>query len=873
MKRATALEALLWLYPPSHRRLYGQEMINVARHRIDRAGGGLVSKLAAAGGLVRGAAGVWKDQLGRKMAGVGRGWGLDVRFVARSLWRSRGYVLTTLVVLAAAVAANATVFSYVRGTLMTEPSYPDAESVLVVWGSNVANGQLRDVVSGPNFIDLQRRSSTFEKLAALHEDGAYVLVNGRPEVISALEVSVDFFDIVRVVPAMGRVFDTRDRMSGEAETVVITHGFWRDRLGADPGIIGRPLDFEGDPRTVIGVLPEGFEFIQPVSLFIPLHDDELAVDERMRIHYHLIGRLRPGASLADGSRELGVIAGELAAEYPAFTGWGFLAEPLHDVSVAAVRPVILILTVTVGLVLVVALVNLATLFRIRAHTRAAEISVRAALGAGRARLIRVLALETTGLSALGAAAGLAVTPFILAYVAQLVPAWITIPQSAVRVPVLVAVLDRPVAMVAFAGAVLGALLLTVPGVVSTLRVSNNLTGGSGRRVHGPMRSMRVLVGVELVVATVLCVGAALTARSAAHLLSEEVGINADGLLTLYFGDVWGLDAEGKVQYFREAVDAVEGVPGVVSAGVIDYVDFRAEDDYAHVYLLDRSFEPVFDMREEWRRVDTGLFETAGMRMVAGRGFEELDFQNTPRTAVVNEAFATKHYPGRSPVGEYLSTHDDAYRDMEIVGIVADVRSLGPASPPPPMLYVPNHGSPRGTQGMYVRVAGAPMSVAGAVREAIWSVDPSQPIQAAQPMAGLVDSWVAIPRATRLLVFALATLAWLLSAVGVFGVVSYVVRTRRSEMGIRLALGASPKRLRSDLLRTISPVVVVGVGIGLTLGVLGARAAATILYSVSPADTLSLLSALLAMCVAAFLAAYVPACRVGRVDPAEVIRAE
>ena len=866
------LRALLRLYPSAHRREYGEEMLGVAEVRWRRAGGTASATIAAAWDLAWAASGVWHDRMGRMMMGMVRGWGLDSRFVARSLWRSRGFVATAIAVLACAVAVNTTVFSYVRGTLLAEPPYPNPEAVTIVWGSNVADGQLRDVISGSNYIDLQDEITTLDPVAAIHNDGVYLMVDGRPEVLDAMGVTVDFLDVLGVQPAIGRFFDERERYSGGLETVVVTHAFWRDRLESDPDVVGTTLPFEAGARTIIGVLPEGFEFISPTPLYVPIHDDVLAADERMRIHYHVLGRLVPGVSVAEVNGELGAIMDGIVTEYPGYDGWSFLAEPLHRISVAAVRPVILILTATVGLVLLVALVNLATLFRIRAYARAGEIAVRAALGAGRGALLRVLVIETAGLAIVGALIGLAAAPFILRAVSGMLPVWVAIPDSAARIPVLLAVLDPGVAAVAFGGAVLGSLALTAPNFVSAIR-SADVARMAGERVHGGMRSTKLLVGVELALATVLCIGAALTARSAANLLSQDVGVEAEGLLTLYFGDVGDRSPADRTEYFRQVVDQVERIPGVRRAGVTGYVDFMAEDDYARIYFLDRAFEPLRDVREEWRRVDEGLFEAAGTEMVRGRGFVSTDFESIPRVAVVNQAFATKHYEGRSPLGELLSTHNAGYRDMEIVGVVEDVRSLGPAAPPPPMLYVPYQGDPRGTQGLYVRVAGDPMSYASAVQDAIWSVDPSQPLRNVLPMAELVDAWVAIPRATRSLVLVLAALACLLASVGVFGVVAYAVKTRRSEMGIRLALGASAERLEADQIKAIAPVIVLGLGSGVALGALGARAARAILYGVSPLDPLSIVAAIGAMGAAALVATYLPARRAARISPTEVIRAE
>ncbi|GMV04060.1 MAG: hypothetical protein AMXMBFR53_03410 [Gemmatimonadota bacterium] len=869
-----ALRALVRLFPRRPREAYGGEMWEVVRYRYQKEGGSGPRRarlaLETAVDLAWSAARVWTTTMGGGIVDGWKGWGLDARFVARTLRRSPGYALTAVAVLAGAVAVNATVFSFVRGTLLYEPPWEDPEGVMAVWGSNTVDGQLRDVISGPNFIDLAREARSLEALAAFHHDDTYLTGEEGQEVLPMLSTSVDFLRVLGVTPFLGRDFDEGDRTSSGPVVVLVSHAFWRDRLGADPSAVGSSVVLEGAPHTVLGVLPEGFEFVAPVAFHQPLRDDVLEADERYRIHYNVVGRLAQGATPEEATRELSGIFRRIAREHTGLEGWSVLVEPLRKASVSAVRPVIWTLAATVGLVLLIALVNLATLFRIRTVARADELAVRVALGAGWARIARVLSLESGTLALAGALLGLAVTPFLLDRVTSMVPVWIPIPDSAARVPALKALLDPAVAAVSVGAAVLGAVALTLPGFVRAARRGAAPRGG---RVHAGIAGTRLLVMAELALATVLCLGAALTARSASNLLSAEVGMEDRGLLSLWVGDVWGLDAPGQVAYFREIVREVEEIPGVRSAAVIDYPDFLAEDDYARVYFLDRELQPVTSQREEWRRVSEGLFETTGMRMVEGRSFAPDDFEGTPRVAVVNEAFARKHYPGGGAVGAFLSTHEEHYRDLEVVGVVADLRSLGPAAAPPPMLYVPNQGAPRGTVGMYVRVEGQPMEYARAVRDAISSVDPSQPVADIVPVSELVGAWVAIPRATRTLLSGLAALSLLLSAVGVFGVVSYAVRSRRSELGVRMALGASPQRLKAGVVSAVVPQVVVGIGVGLAAGVVAARGARAVLFGVSPFDPLSVAGAVAAMAAAALLATYLPALRAARVDPVEAIRGE
>lgn len=867
------LRHLLALFPRAHREAYAEEMWAVVRHRFARAGKGAVARakvqVEVVVDLVATALGMWMTNGGAKAMGGMTGWGLDLRFVARTLRRSPGYALTAMVVLAGAVAVNTTVFAYMRGTLLAKPTYPGSDRLVVVWGSNPADGQLRDVISGPNFIDFRRETTTLEALAAFHGDDVILSGGSRPEVVDAFAVSVDFFDAVPVEAAMGRVFDERERYSGGEAAVLVSHAWWRDRMGGDPSAVGRSLPIGGVPHTVVGVLPEDFEFAAPMPFYLPLHDDELAADARSRIHYHLFGRTAPGVSAADVSEDLTAAMRRITDRTGTYGTWTVLAEPFHDASVLAVRPILWTATVAVTLVLLIALANLATLFRIRTLGRADELGVRLALGGGGARVARVLALEAGVLALGGAALGLLMATPLLARVRDMLPLWIKIPESAARVPVLRAVIDPGVAALAAALAVAGALLLVVPGVISAVRGGGAAWGG---RRSVSTRATRWLVAAELALATVLCVGAGLTTRSAGAMLDTEVGLRDEGLLTFYVGDVWERPYAEQVAYFREVVDAVEAVPGVESAALIDYVPFQGEDDYQGFDFLDRAMQPTERVREEWRRVSLGLFETAGMRMLAGRTFEARDFEGAPRVAVVNESLARKHYPDGQAVGRFLDANQ-RYRNLEIVGVVADVMSNGPATPPPAIVYVPLQGEPRGTTGMYVRVSsGPPMALVDEVRAAVESVDPSQPVLGFAPMSDLVDSWVAIPRAVRALISSLAALALGLGGLGVFGVVAYTVRTRTAEMGVRLALGASPKRLAREVVGGAVPMVMLGVGVGLAFAWLAARAARAVLFGVGPLDPVSLAGAVIALVIAALLATWLPARRVARIDPTAAMRA-
>ncbi len=482
------LRVLLRLYPRRHRETYGAEMWDVVRHRYQtgHARGWARVRLHAevAADLVWNAARLWTTELGRMTMGRGRGgWGLDVRFVLRALRRRPGYTITALAVLAGAVAVNASVFSYVRGTLLAEPTYPGADRLVIVWGSNPTEGQVRDVISGPDYLDLARENSSLESIAAFHIDGAGVPdADGHPQVYDAETVSASFFQVVPVQPALGRVFDARERNSGGERTVVVSWAFWRDHLGQDPAWLGRSLTIEGEPHTVIGVLPEDFQFLLPVAFWLPLYDDVLAADDPSHIHYNALGRMRPGVTAQDVTRDLAAVQRRTNERRGGSQGWSILAERLHETSVMAIRSILWTVTGAVGLVLLIALVNLATLFRIRTLGRDDELGVRLALGASRGRVARILALESGVLALCGAALGLLAAPLMLARARELLPVWVPIPDSAARVPVLQAVLDPAVAGTSLGLALLGALALTAPGLVRAVRARGAARGGEAGSV-------------------------------------------------------------------------------------------------------------------------------------------------------------------------------------------------------------------------------------------------------------------------------------------------------------------------------------------------------------------------------------------------------
>jgi predicted permease len=800
------------------------------------------------------------------------GFGTDVRVAIRGLIRAPAFTLTALAVLAVAVTVNAAVFAFVRGTLLERPPYREPEALVLAWGSEPINGQRRDVISGSNFIDLRTRTTTLASLAAFHGDEVIWMRDGRPEVLSALEVTVDFLRVLGVEPIAGRDFGPQDRFSGAPASALVSHAFWQEALGGRADLVGTRLEIGGALTTIAGVLPAGFRFAGEWPLYVPLRDDELAAEDRTHHHYHMVGRLRPGVGPAAASQELTAILADIAARDPRLARWSILVEPMQDVTVEAVRPALWLSAAAVLLVLAVAIVNLGTLLRIRTLERLTELSVRAALGAPAGRLAAALLIEAVTLSAAGGALGVLLAPAALDLLASLAPAHVVIPGSAASVPVLRSTLDVNLLLAVIAAALVAGVLLAVPSLLSVRRdVPLAPAAGSGHRVTRG-RGSRWLVGAEVALATVLAAGAGLTIRSAWHLASRDTGVVPEGVLTAYFGDVEDLPAPQRAEYYRLVLAAVEAIPGVVRAGTKDYRPFEGEDDFQGLRFPDRP-PPLAGQgpREEWRRVSEGYFDTVGMKILRGRGFERGDFAGTPRAVVVNQAFAVKHYPGQDPVGRRLRVAEPGYTDVEIVGVVGDVLSRGVTEPAPPVLYAPYQASPRGHVALFVKVAGDPTRHADAVRDAIWSVDPSQPVMPTIPLDEVVRQSMAIPTMMSRLVSATACLALVLAALGVFGIVGFAVRARTRELGVRMALGATAARVTREVVGGFAPTLLLSLVAGVALAAGGLAGLRAQLHGVEPTDPIAFAAAAGVMAAASLVAAWLPARRVARLDPAEVIR--
>jgi predicted permease len=776
-----------------------------------------------------------------------------------------------------AVTACALVGSVVAGTLFGRPAHGDPDRTVVVWGRNEQNGQLRDVVSGPNYIDLRRGAAAFEHMAALKPDDVVLQQADGPAVVSALAVTWEFFDVLGEAAARGRTFEPSDGVSGSEPVAVITDAAWRGRFGGAPDIVGRRLATRDGSLTVVGVLPPRFEFIAAAELFVPLHDDVLATYDRTSYNYWIVGLLRPGATIEQAAEQLETVMRDIRAGDPRLTGWSVAVEPLHATVTEAVRPVLLALAAAVAVLVLVAAANLGSLFLVHATALRPQITVLAALGAGRWRIIRRLATESCALIGAGAIAGLLIAVVLVRLLSGIVPPQVAISGSAAQVVVFRTVFDQRVATLALAVALVMCLVGTLPAIVAAMatRAGDRVAAiGRSRTASATMSAAHdAFVAAQIAFATLLLVCGALAWGSFRNLLAVDTGMQPRGVLTLYAGDLDDAESPARALYFRRVLESVAEVPGVVAVGLNDYVPLQAEDDFEGISFLDRPPPPPGQgVREEWRRVSEGFFAAAGVEVIAGRGFERADFGDVETVAVVNEAFARRHYPRGSVLGARLLIHERAYGEAAIVGVVRDVRGRGLREAAPPILYVPYHKFPRPNMALFVRADGMPaVQLVDPVREAIRSVDAQQPIDRIAGLEQVVANAAGVPRLASVVLLPLAATALVLAALGVFGVLAHAVGVRSAELGVRLALGATGGRLQRMVVARGLLLCAAGGSVGVLLALAVTRMAQALWFGVTAGDAGVLAAVAGTLLASALLAGWLPARRVGCLDASDVMR--
>jgi putative ABC transport system permease protein len=797
---------------------------------------------------------------------------VDLRLAVRLLLKSRGFALTAILALALGIGANTAIFSAVDAVLIRPLPFADPDRIVTVWEDSSYAGFPRNTPAPANYVDWKKQNQVFSEMTAFRGAAANLTGDGPPEFIVGRGVLPGFFRVLGVNAFLGRTLADGDEQPGE-NVVVLSYGLWQRRYGGDRALIGRHIIMDGEKRMVVGIMPPSFRFpTRREDFWIPARMTPEILARRGSHFLQVIARLKPGVGFERAQNDMTTIARRLQHDYPETnTNVGATVVPLREITSGDARTSLLVLLGGAGCVLLIACANVSNLLLARAAGRQKEMAVRAALGAGRARLIRQLITESLLLSISGGVAGLAVARAALRILAALVPDRLGITLT----------LDTRVLL--FSGMVAlatGVLFGLAPAVVASRldlneALKQGLRAGTGRST-GRLRD--ILVVAEVALALMLLVSAGLMVQTLSRLRSLDLGFKPENTLTMRTVLPRTKYKEGvrRNQFYEAVLDRVLALPGVESAAYSSNLPLTARGNTSGILIEGRPAPPPGTESDALYRVGTNSYlKTLGVKLLEGRLFTPDDRADTTPVVILNETCARQYWKGASPLGSRIKT-DDGKIWRNVVGVVTDPRERGVDANLKCGVYLPVVQNPEAwaiPTDLIVRTKISPMSVAAAVREAIWSVDRDQPISAIRTMEEIVDLELANRNQQMLLLGSFALLALVLSALGIYGVLSYAVTQRTREIGLRMALGARA----GDVLRMVgfhgAKLALAGLLIGTAAAMLAGRAMKQVLYEVSPLDAPTYASVALILAVVALAASTIPAFRASRLDPMTALRDE
>jgi putative ABC transport system permease protein len=804
----------------------------------------------------------------------------DLRYSLRLLARAPGFTAVAVLTLALGIGANSAVFSLVDAVLLRPLSYPEPERLVWLWESNPAQKLLIMPASPANFADWREQGRSFDIVAAWRDLNLTLTGLEIPERVLGARVFPELLEALGAKPALGRGFARGEGTPAGERVAVVTHGLWQRRFGGDPSLVGRAIQLDGASHTVVGVLASGFQFpLSRVEVLIPWTPSAGDMRERGAKFRFLraVARLKRGVSVDEARTEMTVIARRLEAAYPASNkGWSINVMPLREFFVGAFRLRFVALLVAVGLVALIACVNVANLLLARATGRRQEIAVRTAIGAGRARLFRQLLTESAVLGLIGGVAGLA-----LAW-AGIRPLVALIPELNLQIPGLDSVrIDLRAVWFTLGVSVATGLLFGVAPLAqaSSLDLQGALKEG-GRGGTGGARSRRLralLVVCEIALAVVLSTGAGLMLRSFERIQRVDPGFRADNALTFRITLPASQYAQPPRQFafFRQLAQRLRALPRATDVGLTNYVPLSGSWSVVRFTIDGRPVSPEETPSASNQVVTPSYFRAMGIKLVAGRVFTDQDDEHASRVALVNESLAQRFWPGASAIGQRLHLEEESPDSppLTVVGVVGGVHQLRLQDDPMPELYRCYFQAPTASMSVILRTASDPLALATAARRAVAALDPNQPVYNVDTLGRIVKDAAWLTRLTTVLFGAFSALALALAAVGIYGLTAYTLAQRQREIGLRMALGATP----GDVLR-----LVLGRGLALALaGVLGgivaayllAKGMAGLLYGIGAFDPVTFLTAPLLLLAVAAAANLAPALRAARTDPMTALRHE
>jgi putative ABC transport system permease protein len=801
-----------------------------------------------------------------------------MRHALRSLARQPTFTVVALFTLALGIGANTAIFSVIKTVVLSPLPYAEPERIVVLWEVNPDGNQ--DRVSIPTYQDWQKAARALESIAAFRQvdftfsgdSGEGAPRTGDPHNVPGVRATPELFSVLKANAALGRTFTGDEAVTGADSVVVLSHGFWTRALGGDATILGRTIQLDAVPFTVVGVMPPAFEFptATNVEVWTPLafNPNDMHGRSRRARSLMVVARLAPGRSAQEAHQEVAVLAGRVAAEYPdSNAGWSARVVAAQEQLVASSRPALMVLMGAVGFLLLIVCANMANLLLARLAGRRREIAVRGALGASRWEVIRPIIAESLLLSFAGGGLGLLAAVGALRLLTAL-------PEG--RLPRLDQVhLDGTVLLFT---AVVSIVVAIAFGVLPALHVSRADMRGNMMESAGTTstpyarRVLSGLVVIEVALALVLLVGAGLMTRSFSKLLQVSPGFDSTNLVAarVLLPATKYRDRQNVVRFYEDVIERLRRSPGVTSASAVSALPLQDVGAAGALPFNVEGRQPpaTEDPLADVRMVAPGYFETMKIPLLSGRFLDDRDAQQAPRTSVINETMARRYFPDRSPVGLIIQ---NPHGKSEVVGVVADVRNQGLDREPKKQVYLPLRQSPSAGMALVARTDRDPAAFAGTIQRIIWEVDSQQPIYELSTMDQIIARAVFLPRLSTTLLAAFALAALLLAGLGIYGVLSYSVTQRTREIGLRMALGASGGNTVGLVIRNSLLMIVTGGAVGLAGAVLLSRALAGILYGIGPFDIPSFAAAALMLFLAGVTASVLPALRATRVDPMVALR--
>jgi putative ABC transport system permease protein len=805
----------------------------------------------------------------------------DIQYGLRMLAKNPGFTAIAVLTLSLGIGANTAIFSVVNGVLLRDLPFPESDRIVTLWENNTTDGLERDDVSPANFLDWRDRQKSFEDLAFANPFSFDYVADGEPVTIRSALVSEGFFNVLGASPLHGRVFAPEEYEAGKDKVVILSYGLWQRRFGSDPKVIGTKLTLDEEPMTVVGVMRPDFR-LHLFDVDEEMWGPEVITDDlksrRKATYFKVIGRLKPGITIEQARAEMTGIANNLAAEYPATnTGIGVTAITLPDHLSGKWRLALFILLAAVGFVLLIACTNVANLLLARGADRERELAIRAAMGAGRWRLLRQLLTESLLIAILGCGIGILLARWCVHLLVAFNPADIPrLDQVSVDGTTLIFV----TAIGFFTALLFGiapALKFSRPNLQRSLKEAGpTMAGTTSHRLRG------ALVVTEIALAVVLLIGAGLLMRSFVTLINVDPGFAIDRVASLQVF-IWDryTTPDQRRAYVAETLQRIEQMPDVEAAGITTALPILESSAMTSVPISIDGQPPRPAGQEPVAQnsiATAGYFNAIGARLLRGRLFNQFDTGSSLRVAVINDTMAKRYWPNEDPIGRKFSLRNGGRSEpgpvtLEIAGIVSDLRQDGLDKNPRPEFFRPHAQAPSGSLIYVIRTRSDAAALIPALRASIWKTSPGQPFYSVTTMDRLVSDSLKARRFNVALLGAFAGLALMLALTGVYGVMSFVMRQRTHEIGVRVALGAKARDIATLVLKHGFRLAIIGTVIGAVAAFALTRLMSALLFGVTATDPATFAAVAVLIPVIALIACYIPARRAMKVDPLVALRYE